>query len=220
MPLCKNFITGPTDNHKLKGRFKMEEFKSNSHISRENNTDSSSTSVKKVITGKTRVKKKNGLIRFADSMISEDAANVKSYILMDVLLPAIKKAVVDIVTDGINMILYGETSVSSRKSSGSKISYRSYYEDDRRDSRSEQKKRYDYDEIVFDSRRDAEGVLASMEELVNRYKVVSVMDFYELADQKSVYTDRYYGWTNLRSADVIRVKDGYTIKLPKPLPID
>ena len=198
----------------------MEEFKSNSHISRENNTDSSSTSVKKVITGKTRVKKKNGLTRFADSMISEDAANVKSYILMDVLLPAIKKAVVDIVTDGINMILYGETSVSSRKSSGSKISYRSYYEDDRRDSRSEQKKRYDYDEIVFDSRRDAEGVLASMEELVNRYKVVSVMDFYELADQKSVYTDRYYGWTNLRSADVIRVKDGYTIKLPKPLPID
>lgn len=198
----------------------MEEFKSNSHKSREENADSSDNSVKKVTTGKTRIKKKNGLIKFADSMISEDAANVKSYILMDVLLPAIKKAVVDIVTDGVNMILYGETSVSSRKSSGSKVSYRKFYEDDRRDSRSEQKRRYDYDEVVFDSRRDAEEVLASMEDLVDRYKVVSVMDFYELADQKSVYTDRYYGWTNLRSAEVIRVRDGYTIKLPKPLPID
>jgi hypothetical protein len=198
----------------------MEEFKPNSHKSREENADSSDNSVKKVTTGKTRIKKKNGLIKFADSMISEDAANVKSYILMDVLLPAIKKAVVDIVTDGVNMILYGETSVSSRKSSGSKVSYRKFYEDDRRDSRSEQKRRYDYDEVVFDSRRDAEEVLASMEDLVDRYKVVSVMDFYELADQKSVYTDRYYGWTNLRSAEVIRVRDGYTIKLPKPLPID
>lgn len=198
----------------------MEEFKSNSHKSREENADSSDNSVKKVTTGKTRIKKKNGLIKFADSMISEDAANVKSYILMDVLLPAIKKAVVDIVTDGVNMILYGETSVSSRKSSGSKVSYRKFYEDDRRDSRSEQKRRYDYDEVVFDSRRDAEEVLASMEDLVDRYKVVSVMDFYELADQKSVYTDRYYGWTNLRSAEVIRFRDGYTIKLPKPLPID
>ena len=198
----------------------MEEFKSNSHKSKEENADSSDNSVKKVTTGKTRIKKKNGLIKFADSMISEDAANVKSYILMDVLLPAIKKAVVDIVTDGVNMILYGETSVSSRKSSGSKVSYRKFYEDDRRDSRSEQKRRYDYDEVVFDSRRDAEEVLASMEDLVDRYKVVSVMDFYELADQKSVYTDRYYGWTNLRSAEVIRVRDGYTIKLPKPLPID
>lgn len=198
----------------------MEEFKSNSHKSKEENAGNSDNSVKKVTTGKTRIKKKNGLIKFADSMISEDAANVKSYILMDVLLPAIKKAVVDIVTDGINMILYGETSVSSRKSSGSKVSYRKFYEDDHRDSRSEQKRRYDYDEVVFDSRRDAEEVLASMEDLVDRYKVVSVMDFYELADQKSVYTDRYYGWTNLRSAEVIRVRDGYTIKLPKPLPID
>lgn len=198
----------------------MEEFKSNSHKSKEGNAGSSDNSVKKVTTGKTRIKKKNGLVKFADSMISEDAANVKSYILMDVLMPAIKKAVVDIVTDGINMILYGETSVSSRKSSGSKVSYRKFYEDDRRDSRSEQKRRYDYDEVVFDSRRDAEEVLASMEDYVDRYKVVSLMDFYEFADQKSVYTDRYYGWTNLRSAEVIRVRDGYTIKLPKPLPID
>ena len=197
----------------------MDEFKSNSHKSKEENKSSENT-VKKVITGKARVKKKNGLIKFADSMISEDAANVKSYILMDVLMPAIKKAVVDIVTDGINMILYGETSISSKKNSGSKISYRKFYEDDRRDSIRERKKRYDYDEIVFDSRKDAEEVLSNMEELIDRYKVASVSDFYELADQDSVYTDRYYGWTNLRSSDVIRVWDGYIIKLPKPMPID
>lgn len=198
----------------------MEEFKSNSHKSREENTDIVDTSVKKVTTGKTRIKKKNGFMKFADSMISEDAANVKSYILMDVLMPAIKKAVVDIVTDGINIILYGETSISSKKSLGSKVSYRKFYEDDRKEYGRDRKKRYDYDEIIFDSRRDAEEVLSSMEDLIDRYKVASVSDFYEFADQDSVYTDRYYGWTNLRSSDIIRVRDGYVIKMPKPLPID
>lgn len=202
----------------------MDEYKPNSHKSKEENKNSTDPSsdkkVEKVVTGKARVKKKSELSKFADSMISEDAANVKSYILMDVLMPAIKKAVVDIVTDGINMILYGETSTASRKSSGSKISYRKFYEDDRRESRSDRRRRYDYNEVIFDSRRDAEEVLSSMDDLLDRYKVVSVMDFYDLADQDSVYTDRYYGWTNLHTAEVVRVRDGYAIKLPKPLSLD
>lgn len=208
----------------------MDEYKPNSHKSKEENKSSANPSsdkkVEKVVTGKARVKKKSELSKFADSMISEDAVNVKSYILMDVLMPAIKKAVVDIVTDGINMILYGETNTASRKSSGSKISYRKFYEDDRfssarqRESRSDRRRKYDYNEVIFDSRRDAEEVLSSMDDLLDRYKVVSVMDFYDLADQDSVYTDRYYGWTNLNTAEVVRVRDGYAIKLPKPLALD
>ena len=46
--------------------------------------------------------------KFADVFISEDVNNVKSYIVMDVLVPAIKKAISDIVTNGIDMILYGK----------------------------------------------------------------------------------------------------------------
>ena len=34
------------------------------------------------------------------------------------------------------------------------------------------------------------------------------------------YTDNKYGWTNIRNAEVVRVRDGYRIKLPRALPID
>lgn len=36
--------------------------------------------------------------------ISEDAGNIKSYVVLDVLVPAIKKAIADIVTGGIDML--------------------------------------------------------------------------------------------------------------------
>ena len=34
------------------------------------------------------------------------------------------------------------------------------------------------------------------------------------------YTDNKYGWTDIRNASVIRVRDGYMIKLPKALPLN
>ena len=64
--------------------------------------------VQKVVTGKV-ITKKNKSRTFMNEIISDDARNVKSYVFGEVLIPAIKKALADIVTDGINIILYGES---------------------------------------------------------------------------------------------------------------
>ena len=66
----------------------MEEYKSNSHKSKELTKNEPTKKVVKPIAKATK-KKKNAL---AETFISEDASNIKSYILMDVLVPAIKKA--------------------------------------------------------------------------------------------------------------------------------
>ena len=84
--------------------------------------------VEKIVKGKVKTKKKSEISKFKDVFISEDAKDVKSYIMMDVLIPAAKKAISDIVRDGIDMILYGNTGHkrSSGYSSGaSYVSYRS-----------------------------------------------------------------------------------------------
>ena len=88
-----------------------EEYKSNSHKSKEGQTETLTErkKVEKVVHGKVRTKPKSGISKVTDMFISEDAANVKSYIVMDVLVPAVKKAISDIVRDGIDMILYGES---------------------------------------------------------------------------------------------------------------
>ena len=92
----------------------INELKPNSHRSREASADQNSErKIKKVVTSPVKTKKNDGR-KLANIFISEDAANVKSYVFMDVLVPAIKKAISDIVTNGIDMILYGETRSCSR----------------------------------------------------------------------------------------------------------
>lgn len=107
----------------------MEEYKPNSHRSKEERKESiPEKHVEKVISGTVKPKKKSEMQKFADVFISEDVNNVKSYIVMDVLVPAIKKAISDIVTNGIDMILYGEAGKSKKNSTASKVSYQKYYD--------------------------------------------------------------------------------------------
>ena len=56
-----------------------------------------------------------------------------------------------------------------------------------------------------------------MDDLIETYGLVSVADFYDLVGVTGDYTDNKYGWTDLRNANVIRVRDGYMIKLPRAL---
>lgn len=202
----------------------MSEYKPNSHKYK----DSQSTSVEKkkvekVVTGKVKTRKKSEISKFADVFISEDASNVKSYILADVLVPAVKKLISDIVKDGVEMILYGNNGRRS-ESRSSYVSYRNYSDRDRdnRDDRYSRRTRsaYDHDDVVLESRGEAEEVLTRMDELIATYGFVSVADMYDLVGKTCNYTDNKYGWTNIRNAEPVRVRDGYILKLPKALPID
>lgn len=203
----------------------MADYKPNSHRFKEEQSDSGTASnakkeVKKVINGTAKVKKKSSLSKVADTFINEDVENVKSYILMDVLVPAAKKAISDIVVNGIDMILYGE--VRDKKSIGSSyVSYNKYSSRDR-DDRFYNRTRsgYSHDDIILDTRREAEEILRNMDGLIETYGVVSVADLYDLAGVSCSYTDNKYGWSNIRNAEIIHVRDGYIIKMPKAMPID
>ena len=204
----------------------MENYRPNSHKAKKEQQEAlADRKIEKVIKGCAKTKKRSDVKKFADVFISEDAGNVKSYIFMDVLVPAIKKAISDVVKNGIDMMLYGETGRSKKNSLTSKISYKSYYESDNDRGRDYSSIRtrstYDYDDIVLENRGEAESVLTTMDELVETYGMVSVADLYELVGIQGSYTDNKYGWTkNIHNANVVRVRDGYLLKLPKALPFD
>lgn len=195
----------------------MEEYKSNSDKSKEKPEEKN---IDKVATGHLKAKKASGLKKFADVFISDDVNSVKSYILLDVIVPAIKRGIVD----AINIILYGDTSRSKKSSTASKISYRSYYESDdyRRDDKiNRSRPRLDYDEVLYDTRGEAESVLDRMYDIIREYGIVSVSDFYEISD---IPNDNYmlnrYGWNDLSGTRVARTRDGYILTLPKARAID
>ena len=202
----------------------MTEYKANSHRVKEEQKNKEV--IKKDIqpVAKAKTKKKSEVKKFADVFIAEDITSVKDYIVNDVLIPAAKKAISDIITNGIDMILYGEArGKDRRRDTGSRVSYTKYYERDRdRDYDRGRTRRsvYDYDDIILDTRGEAEDVLNRMDDLIDAYGMVSVADLYDLVGISGNYTDNKYGWTNLRNAEVRRTRDGYLLKLPKALPFD
>ena len=204
----------------------MNDYKPNSHkFKEEQKTAQPEKRVGKVVQGTVKTRKKSEIRKFADVFIAEDASNVKSYILMDVLVPAVKKAISDIVTSGIDMILYGGSGRGNRTGTRmDRVSYINYA--DRRpydrgtSSTSRPREGFGYDDFVFATRPEAEDVLAQMDALIEQYKMVRVTDLYDMVGKTCDYTFERYGWTNLRTAEIKRVSDGYVIKLPRALPID
>lgn len=202
----------------------MDDYKPNSNRFKEGKVDEPVVREKKVeaITTAT-VKKKGEMKKFTDIFISEDVGSVKSYILMDVLVPAIKKAISDIVTNGVDMVLYGSSGRTKRPgSTASKVSYRGYYNQDQPVARTiARTEAYDYDDVILSTRGEAEEVLSRMDELIDTYGVVSVADLYDLVNVSCHYTDNKYGWTNLVNVVPVRASGGgYILKLPRALPLN
>lgn len=190
------------------------------------NNEKQEKEIKQVVNSPAKTRKKSEARKFADSFIAEDAGNVGSYILKDVLIPSAKKLIADITKNAIDMFLYGDTD-RPKKRSGSRISYRDYYDDrdrDRRDDRrssSRSRSSLEYDEIVLDTRGEAELVLDELDRIIARYQFASVADLYEIAGiDNNNYTLHRYGWSSLRSATIKRIRDGYLLVMPKAMPID
>lgn len=196
----------------------------NSHKARDEKKASATEEkrVEKVVRGKVKTQKNNKR-KLADLFISEDAGNIKNYIFLDVIIPAVKKAIYDLVVGALDMSLYGGRGGGGRRSTADKVSYRDYNSVSRRDTRSYESARttsgYSYDDIVLETRGEAEAVLSRMDEIMEEYEIVRVADLYDLVGITGEHTDNKYGWTNIRNAKIVRVRDGWKIEMPRALPI-
>ena len=197
------------------------DIKPNSHRYKEEQKAAATAEKKitKVVTNGVKIKKKSGISKFTDAIVSEDASKVGSYIFMDVLIPAAKKMIADIVTDGISIILYGESGHLNKKK-GSSVSYSSFYKSDSprpaASSSNKPQNPFDLEYISFETRAEANAVLDQMVEVIEAYNQVTVADLYDMIDQTAPYTANRYGWTNLSSAEPAHSRDGWILKLPKP----
>lgn len=166
----------------------MEEYTSNSNKSKEKKYDTGTDKkIEKIVSGSVKTKKKNKL---AGVFIPDDVDNVKSYIIEDIVVPAVK----DVILDAVRAFL-GVNGSSGKKTSASKVSYRKYYESNNRREyeASRLRNNYEFDDIILDNRGEAEEVLMRMNELIATYGLVSVADFYDLVGVTGNYTDNNYG---------------------------
>lgn len=198
----------------------FDDYKPNSFLSKK--TEVEKKDISPVVTNATKKRKKRGIQKFLGAFFTENPSDIRNSILTDVIVPGIKKAI----DDAIHTILYPGTKGRSSSSPASKISYRSYYdykEPSPYSDRAPVRTVMDYDDVIFESRGDAELVLAAMEDIIRTYSVVSIAQFYELAKipEEASWTNNRYGWKDISSARVMAIgRDEYIIRFPKAMPID
>ncbi len=198
----------------------MEEYRGNSNKLKEK-MEETTPKIEPVVTT-ARKKTDTKMAKFKKAMIADDSKNIGAYIFFDIIIPNLKKGISETVSKGIDMILYGgsASSSSATRTNASRVSYRSAYSTPSATKETYSRNPFDYDQIIFETRGDAETVLYAMDDILSTYPTVSVGDLYDLAD---ISTDNYmvnkYGWTDISRAEVVRIKEGYVIKLPKAMPI-
>jgi hypothetical protein len=175
----------------------------------------------KVITGEVTQRKQGMFSRLKGDFIAEDGRTVVHYVLSEVLLPAAKKTISDMVSQGVERALWGD----GRPARGVRPGYTNYagaalraaapLSDPRPALSRQARANHEFGEILIASRVDAEEVLDKLREIINLYNMTSVADFKECVGLPTEFTDNTWGWTDLRSAQIRAVRGGYVIDLPR-----
>ena len=181
--------------------------------------------IKAVVNGKV-TKKKKGIGSKIGSVLFDDnnVGDVKEYVIFDVIVPAVKNAISNAITGGIDMLLFGERRSDSSRSRDSR-GYTSYSSrsTSRRDSSRQGYRRsslFELDDILLPTKLDATSVIDNMFNILDEYGVVSVADYYALVGEPSNYQMNAWGWENLGNVYTQRTRSGeYKIILPKPVNI-
>lgn len=183
--------------------------------------EANSKKLESVVSGNVSMRKKTTLKKVADIFFQKDINDVKSYLIMDVLIPEIRDALYNLVMNGLDMMLYDGKRTRKSSSNTMRVNYSAKYNNQTSipeisNSSPRTKSGLNFDDVVFDDRMDAEEVLNQMLNIIEQYDSVSVADFCELAGIPGEYTDRKYGWTSLGAAEVKRISGGgYILKLPR-----
>jgi hypothetical protein len=191
--------------------------------------------IKQITVGKVSRRKAPLGKRFMETFGGGDAQGVAVYIVQDVLLPAAKDMVIDAVQQGIERMVLGESRARGRSNfrPGGSSGYTSYNrigggnpnnrrdrdrdrEEPRRDISQRGRATHNFDEIVLDSRAEAEATIDQLIMIIDEYEIVTVADLYGMIGITEDYPDAKWGWTSLAGARAVRLKNGYLLDLPKP----
>lgn len=195
------------------------DYPANSQKARQGKHETDKQRPEKVITGEAVERKKSRTDRFFHSIFADDADSVISYVVMDVLLPAFKSLLFDTVSQGFERALYGDSRRGSSSRPGGYTNYARVSTDRVRTPLTRQARAtHDFNDILIQSRVEAEQVIDGLITLIDQYGQATVSDLYDLVGLTGDFPDSAYGWKDgdLRSAEVRSIRGGYLLDLPRP----
>lgn len=176
------------------------------------------------------VRKKKGLGRqFKEDFLGGDLKTAWTYMVIDVALPAARDMIYESASAWFQKLIFGD-GLRRRGATTPQAGPMGYVQYNRMSQQSQTgpqraisragRSQHNFDEIVLDSRVEAEQVLERMSDVLDKFDVVTVADLYELVGINAAHTDGKWGWSNLTGAGVRHIREGYLLDLPEPLPLN
>lgn len=170
--------------------------------------------------------------RVLDAFISNERGNIKDHVIFDVVIPSIKNAISDVVSDGINMLLFGEKKKSSSKNGtitpygsfwASSISNEKKWNTDTETRKTSSLSRYS--EACWETKEDAMIMLNCMSELIEATRCITVAQFYGLINDPDNFpiesVHNKWGWKTLADVRTWKISEGrWGLTLPRPQRLD
>lgn len=208
----------------------VPDFPSNSYNLKQKAPETPKKKVEKVIAGDILQRKKSLGARFADTFFGGSLKIAWNYILLSVLVPTLQNLFIDTVKGGVESLVYGEKGVSNRNRNQDPnrpvVQYGGYFVNPKPNATPQQPQRsgaFIYDNLVFtgggdlgQAKRDAENVRAGLLDILTQYPTASLADLNNLLGKTGEFTDVNWGWENLSSSSVTRVREGFLLNLPRP----
>lgn len=217
----------------------MEEFPSNSKYAKTRDEvksiEAAPKRVERVVTGEVMRRKKPLTSRIKETFMGDDSTSIGEYVIVDVIVPAIKDLLYDATMEVVERSLFSGSGRSpgrrTRHRGGSRTNYNGFSRDprdrggrDRDRDRDEPRKmssraraNHEFDEIILPTRVEAKEVLDRMFSFLEKFDEVTVAELYHMVGVTPDYTDERYGWTDLRGSSISHERNGgYLLNLPRP----
>lgn len=167
--------------------------------------------------------------KIAETFTGDDVGSVGDYVIFEVMLPAFKNLLFDVVSEGSRRMLFGSTGGGRSFASAARGGHTPYNRvaakgsgviangAPRTISRTA-RATHDFRELVFDSRGEAEVALERLRDALAEYQNVTIADMYESAGITADIQDHNWGWigNDLNQARVKPVSAGYLLDMPIP----
>lgn len=185
--------------------------------------------VQVVESGTTTERKKGVGRRFREQFAGDSAQIVGQVLLFEVVIPATKNLLFDLVREGASRLLFGGSRPAGNSVIGtvlgSRTSYSSFSKPQAVQTPTasssgmtpEQRAMHDFSGVIFPTREQATLVIDTLSDYISNFGTVSVNDFYAAIGESPTFTSVKYGWTSLAQAQIRHIgREGYLLEMPKP----
>ena len=175
-----------------------------------------------------KVRKQSIGKKFLHYIIADTVETARERTFKDILIPGVRNLIFDTFNEMLATMLFpddvqrpvGGYRGGSGARRGGKTSYDKYYDDKNRRTGnggrggSYRDMPYDPDDIILDTRAQANAALDELDYIIRKYGQASIANFYDIVGVTGEWTDNRYGWTSIRGAQIKPVRDGFMVILP------